>query len=111
MKACPSLALLLLSASSLLLATQALPTGSIHARRYLLRCKITNEAQQSFLNDQVINHDLDLWSERLPTAPSEATILATSEQVERLRANLECSQGVDIKVIEKGLDRHRTWPI
>lgn len=80
----------------------ALPLSNA-GHHYLVKCTITDEKQQTFLSDQVINHGLDLWSEHVPSAPSEVTILATEAQLGKLQETLQCAPATDIETIEKSL--------
>lgn len=68
--------------------------------RYLVQCEVTDEHQRALLWDQVVNSNLDLW-DGIPRTARNATMLATKDQLSRLRAFLSCSGAIDVGVLEQ----------
>lgn len=77
----------------------ALQEEELHPR-YLVQCEIKDEHQRGLLWDQVVNSNLDLWN-GFPRTARNATMLATKEQLGKLRTFLSCSGAIDVGVFER----------
>lgn len=60
------------------------------SERFVVKCRLENNEERYILQKMVLNHDLDLWSEGIPKAPAEVTLLLEPNQVDMVMSNLAC---------------------
>lgn len=58
--------------------------------RFVLKCRLENNEERYILQKLILDHDLDLWSEGIPRAPADVTLLVEPDQVDLVMANIAC---------------------
>ena len=64
--------------------------GDEDYERFVLKCRLENNEERYILQKLILDHDLDLWSEGIPRAPADVTLLLEPNQIDLVMANLAC---------------------
>jgi hypothetical protein len=61
-----------------------------NSERFVMKCRLESNEERYILQKLILDHDLDLWSEGIPRAPADVTLLLEPDQIDLVMANLAC---------------------